>query len=248
MKYVALRVLLLAAAVCSLASCGGGGDSSETSKDADDCTGSTAHFSGDPSIDEIIAPKASPWLWNFLATSGGFLYTFDASVAKDRVPDAYPLTSEQRQVALELFEYIKSVTGITFQPASTPAESNLRIVNSRENNSSTTWNTSGASYIILDTDTEAFDFSNPKKGGLPYLVFLQQFGYVLGLVPPATPRDVTQTVMNNLFFFVCGEDVDCEKLQSTFGSKDLLALEWIYGKDGFGGERGYSSRCGSSLQ
>jgi hypothetical protein len=246
MKSLTLRVSLLAVLFCALASCGGGSSDSEPSLDTSTCSGSSNHFSGDSSIDELIAPKNSPWLWNFVATSGGFKYTFDSRIAKDQVPDAIPLTPEQRQASLDLFSYIQSITGITFESAATPEESNLRIVNGKDKTSYVTWSTSGASYIILDSRTDSLvDFSKPVKGELPYLIYLQQFGYVLGLVPPAKSREVSRTVMNTLFF--CGANVDCEDTPSTFGSKDLLALKWIYGEDGFGGDRGYASRCGSSL-
>ena len=165
----------------------------------------------------------------------------------DRVPGAIAFTDKQRQAALSLFQYITSVTGIPFQQAADPADSNLRLVNAPPGANSiyTTWNGTPASYIVLSLDTGFANFPDPAPGTFAYTNFLHEMGHVLGLVHPSILRDATETVMTG---FGCGSNINCNTPPSTFGKYDLLALRWIYGGDGFGGVRGYVSRCGSGLQ
>jgi hypothetical protein len=75
-----------------------------------------------------------------------------------------------------------------------------------------------------------------------YLVFLHEFGHVLGLDHSKITENVSESIVVGY-----GNNVDQSNIPSAFGSHDLLALKWIYGGDGFGGKFGFNSQCGSIL-
>lgn len=242
------KVVLSSLCVTGILGCGGGGgDSSTAGTDAGttNCSGSQQHYSGNSVVDSLISGPSSSWLWNFRASSGGFKYSFEPAVASSAVPDAIAFNDSQRQAATLIFEYIRLVTGIEFVEVS-GGESNLRLVNSPDRSRAvfTTWDQS-ATYIVMTVEPTFFDFHDPRQGTYGYLTLLHEFGHALGLIHPPTLPNATQSIMGS--GLVCNTNVDCTNMPTTFGSNDLLALKWIYGGDGFGGEYGYSSRCGSSL-
>lgn len=236
------------AALClaGLSGCGGGGsDAAGDGAGAGACTGSRDHYSGNALVDSLISGPSSSWLWNFRAVSGGFKYSFEPGVAVSVVPGAIAFNASQRQAALEMFAYIHSVTGIEFTETS-GGEANLRLVNSPDRSRSvfTTWDQS-STYVVMTLESVLFDFGDPRPGTYGYLTLLHELGHALGLIhPPALPNAVDSNMGSAL---VCGTNVDCNNTPTTFGRNDLLALKWIYGADGFGGEYGYNSRCGSTL-
>ena len=168
----------------------------------------------------------------------------------------------QRAAAASILSYASSVTGIRFVETASGSTADFHFgaidiagsTTSGLTNSHSNYSYSGQevasytaeSYIYLDNVEFAGNNATPSAGSEGYETLLHEIGHALGLRHPfdgtyhlpAAEDNTNNTVMSY---------TETGARKSTFQAYDLLALTWIYGNDGLGGQYGYNSSYGSSL-
>ncbi len=227
---------------------------------------STVPYSGNYQADALLHETAANW--NYLLPSRSTLYyTFDCStgsvIDKATAETLTAFNAAQKSAAASILSYASTVTGITFAEVSSGSSADFHFGNINISGASTsglcrTENSYGyttgqvltsynaEAYIYLDNVEWASINTTPTAGSSGYEVLLHEIGHALGLghpfdgsyTLPAAEDNTSNTVMS-----YTGKG----GYKSTFQAYDLLALTWIYGKDGLGGSYGYNSTKGPSL-
>ena len=220
-------------------------------------------YSGDLRIDSLLDTSAD---WNYLLPARNTLYyTFALSSqllsAAPATPTAF--NAQQKAAAVSILSHASSLTGINFVEVSSGFTADIHFgacdipsaLTSGLAQSEASWSISSNNqlasysadvYVYLD-NFEHFSANNtPTQGGQGYETLLHEIGHALGLGHPfdnlyTLPSSQDNT--NNTVMSYTSAGVD----KSTFQSYDVLALKWIYGEDGLGGNYGYNSTYGSLL-
>ncbi|SBT03295.1 conserved hypothetical protein [Candidatus Accumulibacter aalborgensis] len=225
-----------------------------------------ASYSGNYQVDALLQPLVANW--NYLLPSRTTLYyTFDCSlgsVIDQNTSEILTMfTAEQRSAAASILGYVGSLTGISFAETASGTSADLHfgaIDVAGASTSGLTHSTSNYSYtngqVLTGYSAEAFVYldnvefastnASPTPGSAGYETLLHEIGHALGLshpfegprALPAAEDNTNNTVMS---YTRAGD------FKSTFQAYDLLALTWIFGKDGLGGSYGYNSSHGPSL-
>ena len=225
----------------------------------------TVLYSGDYRADALFGSVAP---WNFWPDGRNVLYyTFDVRAGSvidaETTASVTSFNTTQQQAARAILQYVATVTGISFVEVSNSAQADVHFGATNLQGASVAglassyWGYSflpdgtitqleAESIIYLDNVEHAGINSQPVAGNVGYEVLLHEVGHMLGLVHPfdstyrlPTSEDHTgNTVMSY---------TDRGGNKSQFQSYDLLALDWIYGRDGVGGTWGYNSTNGPSL-
>lgn len=222
-------------------------------------------YSGNPQADSLLD---NPVPWNFWPDGRKVIYyTFDASPGSVAATDAgRPVTafnSAQQQSARQILQYAATVTGISFQEVGSSAQADLHFVatnlpgvstaglassfyNYSYNGSQVLTQLNAETVVYLDNVEHAGINNNPVAGGSGYEVLLHEVGHALGLAHPfdsSRPLPSAQDNTNNTVMSY----THAGTYKTTFQAYDLLALDWIYGRDGLGGTWGMNSTNGPSL-
>ncbi len=222
-------------------------------------------FSGNPQADALLG--GTP-VWNFWPDGRKVIYyTFDAGAGSEAAKTGSPVTAfnaAQKQSAKQILAYASSVTGITFAEVATSAQADLHFAATNLQGPSTAGlASSGYSYgytvpgqvltslnieavVYLDNVEHAGINNNPTAGGSGYEVLLHEVGHALGLSHPfdsSHPLPSAQDNTNNTVMSYTHAGPN----KTTFQGYDLLALDWLYGRDGLGGTYGINSTKGPTL-
>ncbi|MCL4744531.1 MAG: tandem-95 repeat protein [Burkholderiaceae bacterium] len=222
----------------------------------------TIRYSGDLRVDALL--NVGP-AWNYLLPSRTTLYfTFDLGAISGKA--AGPVSgfnATQQSAVAAILAHVGIVTGISFAQVASSASADLHFGSTNISGANTFGQTTSTStyssgpggvltsysadaYVFLDNVEFASANAAPVAGSSGFEVLLHEIGHALGLGHPfddphrlpGAQDNTANTVMS--YTHVGGPE-------SQFQPYDLLALSWIYGTDGLGGDFGYNSRYGPSL-
>lgn len=223
-------------------------------------------FSGNPQADSLLE---NPAPWNFFPDGRKVLYyTFDVRAGSVADQDSNTALTAfnigQVQSARQIMAYAGQVTGITFTEVSSSAQADIHFAatnlqgpttaglassfyNYGYSGSEQTLTSLNAEVVIyLDNVEHARINNTPNAGTVGYEVLLHEVGHALGLAHPfdsPRPLPASQDNTNNTVMSY----TDAGSPKTTFQAYDLLALDWIYGRDGLGGTYGFNSANGPTL-
>lgn len=225
----------------------------------------TMIYSGDFRADALLDDVPA---WNFWPDGRNVLYfTFDASagseIATETSSAVTRFNTAQQQATREILQHAASVTGISFVEVAGGAQADVHFAATNLQGASVAGLAStyyGYSYMqngtITRLEAEALVFldnvehaginSQPVAGSVGYEVLLHEIGHMLGLAHPFSsprPLPVGQDHTDNTVMSY----TDRGGNKSVFQPYDLLALDWLYGRDGLGGVWGFNSTNGPSL-
>ena len=223
-------------------------------------------YSGNYQVDALLQPVVANW--NYLLPNRTTLnYTFDSSpgsvIDQNTSEVLTAFNSAQRSAVASILGNVGALTGISFAETAsgTSADLHFGAINIPEaTQSGQTRTQSNYSYssdeVLTSYTAEAFVYldnvefagsnASPTAGTSGYETLLHEIGHALGLPHPfegPRPLPVAEDNTNNtvMSYTHAGD------FKSGFQAYDLLALTWIYGKDGLGGNYGYNSSQGPSL-
>jgi methionine-rich copper-binding protein CopC len=223
-------------------------------------------FSGNYQADSLL--DAITANWNYLLPSRTTLYyTFDCgvgSVIDDATSEALTaFNATQKATAASILSYVGSVVGLSFVEtrAGTSADFHFGSIDiSGASTSGLCRTLSSYSYtggqvltayraeafVYLDNNEFSSSNNSPTTGSSGYETLLHEIGHALGLDHPfegtySLPSNEDNTNNTVMSYTRVGAN------KTTFQAYDLLALNWIYGKDGLGGSYGYNSTFGPTL-
>jgi serralysin len=225
----------------------------------------TMVYSGDVRVDSLLDDVPA---WNFWPDGRNVLYfTFDTSagseIATKTSTAVTRFNTAQQQAAREILQHAASVTGINFVEVSGGAQADVHFGATNLQGASVAGLAStyyGYSYlqdgsitrlnaealVYLDNVEHAGINSQPFAGSGGYEVLLHEVGHMLGLAHPfSSPRPLTGALDHTDNTVMSYTDRGGNK--SVFQPYDLLALDWLYGRDGLGGVWGFNSANGPSL-
>jgi serralysin len=212
--------------------------------------------SGDLLVDALVyEPKGSP-NWNWLVESGNAVYfTFDLP-AEDRAflsgesdRRAVGFSPEQQMLTRQALNYIDQLTGLQHieVPQSDGANLYFAAKNLIEETtagivlSQWSYSVGGEEDLIEDLSLRQFLYLDQAEkvldltpGGQGYETLLHELGHTLGLVHPheniELPASLDSTQNTIMSYNFSGGPY------TNFQALDLLALEFLYGSDGIGGQ------------
>ncbi|MBZ2206410.1 DUF4214 domain-containing protein [Massilia soli] len=206
--------------------------------------------------------------WNYLMPSNNtILYTFSVASGNE-VRNGTPISGQssfsisQQVNARSAIDYISKLTGIVFVETSDGASAHVHLANMDIADANTvglcSWRVSyGASsvtgeltsyeadaWVYLDNREWASHNANLAPGGSGYETLLHELGHMLGLKHPheddiqlsPSQDNTSQTIMS--YDHLGGP-------YAQFNSLDIAALDWLYGRDGLGGNLGINSVTGA---
>ena len=206
--------------------------------------------------------------WNYLMPANNtILYTFSVASGNE-VRNGTPVTGQsgfsisQQVNTRSAIEYISQLTGIVFRETSDGASAHVHLANMDIADANTvglcSWRVSyGANtvtgeltsyeadaWVYLDNREWAARNANLAPGSGGYETLLHELGHMLGLkhpheddiqLPPSQDN-TSQTIMS--YDHLGGP-------YPQFNSLDVAALDWLYGRDGLGGNLGINSVSGA---
>jgi serralysin len=211
--------------------------------------------SGDLEIDSLIYDPSGMANWNWLGVSGMPIYytfalpdvdtAFESGVSSNR---ATAFSSSQEVYVKQALAYVDSVTGLSHVEISDVASANLFFGNANLVEESVVGIAmADVSYqidpstnilsdvvitqmVYLDTDEGIQDLEPGSSG---YETLLHEIGHTLGLNHPHEGIILATALDNTSNTIMSYEEVGGP--YSTFNRIDLLALNYLYGGDGIGG-------------
>jgi Ca2+-binding RTX toxin-like protein len=208
------------------------------------------HYSGNLSIDSLLDTGVN---WNFLTPQPSVLYyTFDTSAGLEGgQPTITAFNATQIAATQAIFSYITRITGIQFAET---ADGNVADLHFATHDIVSTafagvthasygysWNGSNIvtsytaeAYVYLDNANYGAATVTPTVGSVGYELLLHEIGHALGLKHPfegvyQLPFSENNTSHTLMSYTRIGVP------KTVFQVDDLLALKWLYGKDGLGG-------------
>ncbi len=222
-------------------------------------------FSGHNHIDALLDNGPD---WNYQNPGGNvILYTFSVTSGNEAGETGQQAFSVSQQLhARSAMAYISALTGIVFTETTNGAAANVHFCNLDIPDSSTSalcsWrgdasiitstnelvSYKASAYIYMDNRQFGASNSDLTPGGSGYETLLHELGHMIGL---KHPFDVDQYNINVL---PRAEDNSSNTLMSysevggpysAFSPYDIAALDWLYGRDGLGGNLGVGSLTGA---
>jgi len=223
-------------------------------------------FSGNPQADALLG--GTP-IWNFWPDGRKVIYyTFDAGAGSEAARKTgsavTAFNADQKQSTLQILQHAAAVTGIVFTEVATSAQADLHFAATNLQGPSTaglassgySYSYSGPNQVVGSLNIEAVVYldnvehaginNRPTAGGSGYEVLLHEVGHALGLSHPfdsSHPLPAGQDNTNNTVMSYTHAGPN----KTTFQGYDLLALDWLYGRDGLGGIYGFNSTKGPTL-
>lgn len=222
-------------------------------------------YSGDARADALLQ---DPSIWNFWPDGRNVLYyTFDASagsvVDSRMTPSVTAFNAAQKLATRQILQHASAVTGIVFTEVPGSAQADIHFAAANLQGAATAgMATSFYSYsfqsdgaltrleaeclVYLDNVEHANINNQPVAGTIGYEILLHEVGHMLGLAHPfdsARPLPSSQDNSDNSVMSYTWQGA----YKTQFQLYDVLALDWIYGRDGLGGTWGYNSSNGLSL-
>ncbi len=214
--------------------------------------------SGIATTDALLAEGPA---WNYLTSTPGNSLFYNFSNHNDHSNDVSSVSifsDTQQNIVRDALNYVGSVTGIDFIESSNIEESHFFFYNADIKTSSTTsgqahWSSSYSftpDNVITRYEArvniylDIFDFEeqnlNPQPGTSGYETLLHEIGHALGLKHPFSGQpQLTEQQDNTQNTVMSYNEVGEPKI--NFQQFDLDALDWIYGGDGLGGEKGLNA-------
>lgn len=219
--------------------------------------------SGDSTIDALLSDGP---LWNYLLPEQTTLTYAFAEGDVDSPNSSYvesEMTADQKAATEDILDHVTEVTGILFSEIDDPLTADIVFAGAQLSAGTaglTVWNSSllymddpstdddEVTEYAVDTfiyvDTDDADYSDQMDPGeYGYLVILHEMGHALGLkhpgqyesgdVGPYLPESEDNTD-NTVMSYNDGEG----GYPSEFQDYDIMALNFLYGGDGLGGESG----------
>jgi serralysin len=205
--------------------------------------------------------------WNYLTPGGNVLrYTFSVATGNEAGQGGQQaFTLAQQGFVRSALDYISKLTGIVFSETTVGTAAQIHFANIDISGPQVTglcsWNNSytyDTSNNLLSYDADAYVYldnvewraanADLKPGGDGYETLLHELGHALGLKhpfleagePANTPvlSPSQDNTGNTLMSYT-----EAGGPHSTYGQYDIAALNWLYGRDGLGGQ-GVSSASG----
>ena len=218
--------------------------------------------SGDPIIDGLVYELGGMpnWNWHFDPDSElqrPVYYSFSLDPNDDPAWEQYDsnveqigFNQQQQADARIALRYIDQITGLNHVEVSSPEQADLVFAYTDLSDPNTTGICYGEysyvmhggtgeigsievrQYLYLDSTPEN-DVLDLTPGGYGYETLLHELGHALGLNHPheASPLD---SALDSTAYTLMSYNPDSGP-HTEFQSVDLLALEWLYGADGIGG-------------
>jgi serralysin len=211
--------------------------------------------SGMAHIDALVG-EAQPWnflgrdvlYYSFSVTSGGETHNPDVNLAT-----RMSFNETQKGATRAILSYVSQVTGIRFAETADGNQADIHfayadIVHPYITGlamNGYTYQYMGSevtrlnvdSWVYLDSVQWASENQSPTAGSWGYETLLHEIGHVLGLKHPFDGDDVlpggADHTGNTLMSYTSSGGA-----HTTFSPYDLAALDWLYGRDGLGGQSG----------
>lgn len=205
--------------------------------------------------------------WNYLTVNPAntIYYTFSstAAVIADNADEINgwesALTAAQQANARTAMAYLSEVTGIDFveTPYSSKAQvhfANADIIGPRVT-AECAWESSywhlgdtltkydADAIVYLDNKEWGVENADLTPGGYGYETLLHELGHMLGLKHPFDGDITLPEWLDDTGYTLMSYTSDGHA-HSSFGEYDIAALDWLYGRDGLGGEMGVNSAGG----
>ena len=206
--------------------------------------------------------------WNYLMPANNtILYTFSVT-AGNEVRNGTPITGQssfsisQQVNTRSAMDYISKLTGIVFLETTDGASAHVHLANMDIADANTvglcSWRVSygsnsvtgeltsydADSWVYLDNREWAGRNANLAAGSSGYETLLHELGHMLGLKHPHEDDIQLSPAQDNTAQTIMSYD-HLGGPYAQFNSLDIAALDWLYGRDGLGGNLGINSVTGA---